>query len=69
MTARVWGGGVPFPSYRAHDGPRGERAHLRPTTQELKMIIKIVRDPQRGEMEIKEGPLNTCELIKFKMMK
>ena len=36
MTARVcgWGGGGggPFPSYRAHNGPRGERAHLRPTT-------------------------------------
>ena len=31
MTARVCGGG-PFPSYRAHNGPRGERAHLRPTT-------------------------------------
>ena len=31
MTARVCGGG-PFPSYRAHDGPRGERAHLRPIT-------------------------------------
>ena len=31
MTARVWGGG-PFPSYRAHSGPREERAHLRPTT-------------------------------------
>ena len=30
MTARVCGGG-PFPSYRAHNGPRGERAHLRPT--------------------------------------
>ena len=32
MTARVCGGGGPFPSYRAHNGPRGERAHLRPTT-------------------------------------
>ena len=31
MTARVCGGG-PFPSYRAHSGPREERAHLRPTT-------------------------------------
>ena len=31
MTARVCGGG-PFPSFRAHNGPRGERAHLRPTT-------------------------------------
>ena len=35
MTARVCGGG-PFPSYRAHNGPRGERAHLRPTTQNPK---------------------------------
>ena len=33
MTARVCGGGGgPFPSYRAHNGPREERAHLRPTT-------------------------------------
>ena len=33
MTARVCGGGGgPFPSYRAHNGSRGERAHLRPTT-------------------------------------
>ena len=34
MTARVCGGGGggPFSSYRAHNGPRGERAHLRPTT-------------------------------------
>ena len=31
MTATVYGGG-PFPSYRAHNGPRGERAHLRRTT-------------------------------------
>ena len=31
MMARVCGGG-PFPSYRAHNGPRGERAHFRPTT-------------------------------------
>ena len=31
ITARVCGGG-PFPSYRAHNGPRRERAHLRPTT-------------------------------------
>ena len=30
----LWGG--PFPSYRAHNGPRGERAHLRPTTQNPK---------------------------------
>ena len=34
MTARVCEGrgGGPFPSYRAHNGPREERAHLRPTT-------------------------------------
>ena len=32
MMARVCGGG-PFPSYRAQNGPRGERAHLRPRTQ------------------------------------
>ena len=32
MTARVCGGGGPFPSYRTYNGPRGERAHLRPTT-------------------------------------
>ena len=36
MTARVCGGGGPFPSYRAQDGPRGERAHLRPMTLNLK---------------------------------
>ena len=30
ITARVCGGGL-FPSYSAQDGPRGERAHLRPT--------------------------------------
>ena len=34
------GGGGPFPSYRAHNGPRGERAHLRPTTQKLNMLIE-----------------------------
>ena len=34
MTSRVCGGrgGGPFPSYRVHNGPRGERAYLRPTT-------------------------------------
>ena len=35
MMARVWGGG-PFPSYRTHNWLRGERAHLRPTTQNPK---------------------------------
>ena len=43
MMARVCGGGGgggPFPSYRAHNGPRGERAHLRPTTQHLKILIE-----------------------------
>ena len=32
--------GEPFPSYRAHNGPRGERAHLRPTTQKPNMLIE-----------------------------
>ena len=36
--SRVCGG--PFPSYRAQDGTRGERAHWRPTTRKPKMIIK-----------------------------
>ena len=35
MTARVCEGG-PFPSYTAQNGPIWERAHLRPTTQNLK---------------------------------
>ena len=39
ITARVYGGG-PFPSYRAHNRPRGERAYLRPTTQHLKILIE-----------------------------
>ena len=39
MTARVCGGS-PFSSYRAHNGPRGERAHLGPTTQHLKILIE-----------------------------
>ena len=71
MTARVCGrgGGGPFPSYTAQDRPREERAHLRPTTRTPKMIIKIIRDPQIGEMKIKEGPLNMCGPIKFKTMK
>ena len=43
MIARVCGGGGPFPSYRAQNGPRGERAHLWPTTQSLNMIIEIKR--------------------------
>ena len=43
--------------------------YQRPTTRKLKMIIEIIRDPQRGEMEIKEGPLNTCGPIKFKTRK
>ena len=47
--------GGPFSSYRAQDGPRGERTHLTPTTQKPNMIIIIIKDPQRGEMEIKEG--------------
>ena len=45
MTARVCGGGGggPFPSYRAQNGPRGERAHLRPMTQSLNILIEIKR--------------------------
>ena len=43
MTARVWGGGGPFPYYRAQNGLRGERAHLRPTTQSLNILIEIRR--------------------------
>ena len=49
--------GGPFPSYRTEDGPRGKRAHLRPTTRKPNMIIKIIKDLQRGEVEVKEGPL------------
>ena len=42
MTAKVcWGGGGPFSSYRAQNGPRGERAHLTPTTQSLNIVIEI----------------------------
>ena len=55
MMARVCGG--PFPSCRAQDGPRRERAHLRTTTGKPNMIIIIVKDLHKGEMEIKEGPL------------
>ena len=38
MTARVFGagGGCPFPFDRVQNGPRGERAHLRPMTQRPK---------------------------------
>ena len=44
MTARVCGGGGgPFPSYGAQNGPRGERAHLRPTTQSQNMLIENKR--------------------------
>ena len=39
MTARVCEEG-PFPSYGAHNGPRGERAHLRPTTKKPKILIE-----------------------------
>ena len=47
MTARVCGGG-PFPSYRAQNGPRGERAHLRPTTQKLNILIEIKVHKEEG---------------------
>ena len=41
MTARVCGGGGgPLPSYRAQNGPRGERAHLRPTNQSLNILVE-----------------------------
>ena len=47
MMARVCGGEGegegPFPSYRAQNGPRGERAHLRSMTQSLNMLIEIRR--------------------------
>ena len=43
--------GGPFPSYRAQDGLKGERAHLRLTTRKPKMIIEIKRDPQREEIK------------------
>ena len=51
MTARVCGGGGggggSLPSYRTRDGPRGERAFLRPTTQKPKILIEIRRSTQR----------------------
>ena len=37
------GGGGPFPSFRAQNGPREERAHLRPTNENLNMLIEIRR--------------------------
>ena len=40
MTARFCGGG-PFPSYRAQNAPRGERAHLRLTTQNPNTLMEI----------------------------
>ena len=46
MTARVCGGF--FPSYRAHNRPSGERAHLRPTTQNLNIIIEIKVHKEEG---------------------
>ena len=36
-------GGGPFPSYRAQNGLRGERAYFRRTTQSLNILIKIKR--------------------------
>ena len=42
------GGGGPFPSYRAQNGPKGERAHLRPTTQNLNILIEIRFTKKKG---------------------
>ena len=48
MTASVCGGGGPFPSYRAQNGPRGERAYLRLTTKNLNILIEIRFTKQKG---------------------
>ena len=48
MTARVWGGGGPCPSYRAQNGPRGEMAHLRLTTENLNILIEIKVHKEEG---------------------
>ena len=49
--------GGPFPSYRAQDGPKEKRAHLRPTTRKPNITKIIIKVHKRGEIEIKEGPL------------
>ena len=49
VTARVCGGGGPFPSYRVQDGPRGDRAHLRPTTLKPNIIIINKGSQNRGK--------------------
>ena len=41
MATVCWGGGGSIPSNRAQNGPRRERAHLRPTTQSLNILIEI----------------------------
>ena len=40
--------GGPFPSYRVQNGPRGERAHLRPTSQNLNILIEIRYTKKKG---------------------
>ena len=47
MTARFCEGS-PLPSYRAQNRPRRERAHLRPTTQNLNILIKIRFTKMKG---------------------
>ena len=49
-------GGRAFPSYRAQDRPRGERAHLRLTTRKPNISI-IIKVHKKGEIEVKEGTL------------
>ena len=53
----LWG--CPFPSYRAQDGSRGERAHLRPTTRKPNIIIKRIKGPQKRGDGDKRGPTKT----------
>ena len=52
----LWG--CPFPSYRAQDELRGERAHLRPTIRKPNIIIIGIKGPQkRGDGD--RGPAKT----------
>ena len=51
MKVRVCGGGGLFPSYRAQDGSRGERAHLRPKTLKPNIIIVKIRSTKEGLRE------------------